>query len=190
MHGVALPVSLARKFSALVWCPASNNFLLGQTARVSELKHHLPILFGTDSTLTGVWDIWQHIRHARQTGLLTDGELWNSLNTMPASAWQIDTGIIAQGYDADLIVVKRKTEDTRIQTALATTPEDILLVIHKGTIRLLDEMLYPQLTYIKQDGFSKIKIGRKYKYVAGDLPLLIEKISHYYPGAAFPVSAA
>ena len=42
----------ATAFEALVWCPASNYFLLNTTAAVDKLKTKTSILFGTDSTLT------------------------------------------------------------------------------------------------------------------------------------------
>jgi len=66
IHGVAMNETQAKNFKALVWCPESNYFLLNQTAPVNRQKKHLPILFGTDSTLTGNWNIWDHIALAKK----------------------------------------------------------------------------------------------------------------------------
>jgi cytosine/adenosine deaminase-related metal-dependent hydrolase len=70
VHGVAMSARQAKKFKALVWCPLSNYFLLGRTAPADQLKTSTTLLFGTDSTLTGSWDLWEHIRLARETSLL------------------------------------------------------------------------------------------------------------------------
>src|SRR6202007_1168364 len=53
IHGVAMASHQAEKFRALVWCPQSNDFLLGKTAPVNRIEKYTDILFGTDSTLTG-----------------------------------------------------------------------------------------------------------------------------------------
>ena len=54
IHAVAMTDEQARKFEAIVWCPESNYFLLSKTAPVNLLKQHTNILFGSDSTLTGI----------------------------------------------------------------------------------------------------------------------------------------
>src|SRR6185312_14526801 len=72
VHGVAMDEDQAAAFEALVWCPASNYFLLNDTASIDELKIKTTILFGTDSTLTSSWNLWEHLRIARDTLLLTD----------------------------------------------------------------------------------------------------------------------
>ena len=95
IHGVAMNNEQANSFEALVWCPESNDFLLNATAPVNCLKKHVPILFGTDSTLTGSWNIWEHIRRARETHYLTDKELLNTLTINAAKAWQLGCGEIA-----------------------------------------------------------------------------------------------
>ena len=88
VHGVAMDESQAAAFEALVWCPASNNFLLNATAAIDELKIKTTILFGTDSTLTASWNLWEHLRSARDTFLLTDQELFDSLTKSAATIWK------------------------------------------------------------------------------------------------------
>jgi len=189
IHGVAMNVKQARHFKALVWCPQSNYYLLGETAKINELKRHVPILFGTDSTLTGDWNIWKHLRQARETGLLTDDELLASLTVIPANTWSLPTGVIAPGYDADLVVARIKDETHTRSSFFKLNPANLLLVLHKGHIRLFDESLYNQLDIVKAH-FSKIVMGDTYKYVYGNLPGLMAEIQQYYPGARFPVKAA
>jgi len=175
IHGVAMDESQAKGFHALVWCPSSNYFLLNSTAPIDKLKAHVPILFGTDSTLTAPWDAWEHIRLARQLKMLTDEELLDSLTRQAAESWQIPTGEIAPGRQADLVI-------SASPDLFNTTPEDILLVLHKGQIRLFDA----SLGLPPQNGFYKISVGEKNKYVKGDLPGLMKEIQRHYPAVTFP----
>lgn len=188
VHGVAMNEKQAGAFKALVWCPESNYFLLNKTAPVNRLKKHLPVLFGTDSTLTGHWDIWQHIRLARKTKFLTDKELYNTLTINPANTWKLNSGIIAEDKDADLVIGKSNGGPDDTNAFFETSPQDLLMVMHKGDIVLFDEELYPQLKGINTEAYSKIVISDSSKYIKGDLPLLINRIKQYYPGASFPVN--
>jgi cytosine/adenosine deaminase-related metal-dependent hydrolase len=188
VHGVALTPTQAKSFKAIVWCPQSNYFLLDDTAKVNHLKKFTQILFGTDSTLTGSWDIWSHIRMARKTLMLTDEELYKSLTTKAATIWQLNTGNIQEGLDADLVVAKAKTHSTGIASFYDTKPEDILLVIHQGKIQLFDESIYHQINdSINTDNFDKIHIGNSIKYVQGDITGLIAQIKQYQPDVNIPV---
>jgi cytosine/adenosine deaminase-related metal-dependent hydrolase len=184
IHGIAMDEKQAKSFKALVWCPGSNFFLFGQTARIDLLKKHVKILFGTDSTLTGSWNIWEHIRLARSTGYMSDPELYDALTTNAADVWNMNCGEIAEGRDADLVVARRKGD---IGAFFGLDPEDIMMVMSRGHIRLFDEELYPQLKGIDLAAYSRVYIDGTCKYVTGDLPELIKKIRYYYPAADFPV---
>ena len=175
IHGVAMDETQAKGFLALVWCPASNYFLLNGTAPILKLKDHVAILFGTDSTLTAPWDAWEHIRMARQYQVLTDEELLHTLTRGAANIWRLPTGDITPGLQADLVI-------SAAAGLFDTTPEDILLVIHKGQIRLVDA----SLGMVPPVGFYKISVGEKNKYVKGDLPGLMKEIQKHYPAVAFP----
>lgn len=186
VHGVAMSLAQSAKFKALVWCPESNFFLLNQTAAVAELKEATDILFGTDSTLTGHWNIWEHLRLARGTGGLTDMELYESLNVVPAKVWGTKSGLMLPGYDADLVIADSKGAQNDLDAFFAVDPKDILLVLQQGQVRLFDSRCLPQLP---KEGFSKLYIGGVCKYVQGNVPGLMEKIRSYYPEAVFPFSA-
>jgi cytosine/adenosine deaminase-related metal-dependent hydrolase len=189
VHAVAMSENQAKKFKALVWCPQSNYFLLNKTAPVNLLKKHAEILFGTDSTLTGSWDIWEHLRLARQTRLLDDEALYQTLNQNATKAWELNSGLIEQGKDADVVVAQTKKGMRDYHAFFALRPEDLLLVIHKGNIRLFDEKLAAQLKAVDLDNFSRIYVNGACKYVQGNLPGLMAQISEYYPEANFPVSS-
>jgi cytosine/adenosine deaminase-related metal-dependent hydrolase len=189
IHAVAMSEKQAKNFEAIVWCPQSNYFLLNKTAPINLLKKHTSILFGTDSTLTSSWDIWDHLQLARKNRLLTDDDLYNTLNLNAANCWKLNSGEIAGGKDADLVFVKAKTGKTAIEDFFETRPADILLVVHKGSIRLFDESLLSGLKSVELNRFSKIYVNGTGKYVEGDLPGLMENIRNYHPSAVFPISA-
>lgn len=188
VHAVAMTENQAKKFEALVWCPQSNYFLLDKTAPINLLKAHTKILFGTDSTLTSNWDIWEHLRLARQTKLLSDEELYLSLNQKPASTWQLNSGEITAGKDADLVVAKVREGVDSYDLFFNLSPANLLLVIHRGQVRLFDESLLETLGDIVANDFSKIYVDDTCKYVQGNLPGLMDEIRSYHPGITFPVS--
>lgn len=188
IHGVAMDEDQATAFEALVWCPASNYFLLNDTAPIDELKIKTSILFGTDSTLTASWNLWEHLRLARDTLLMTDEELFDTLTQKAATIWkQNNIASITANKQADIIVANSNNK-TGFDAFYSLNPEDIQLVLHKGKIRLFDEVIKDQLVDISFTAFSKIAINGKVKYVYGNVPALMNEISSYYPDAAFPIS--
>lgn len=188
VHGVAMNENQAAAFKALVWCPESNYYLLNRTAPVNRLKKHLTILFGTDSTLTGNWNIRQHVRLARKTRFLTDTELYNSLTVHAAKTWKLNTGILEEDKDADLVISRRAAGSDNADAFFLIDPQDILIVISRGSIMLFDQELQLQLKGVNLAEYSPVNINGSVKYVKGDLPELIREIKQYYPRAGFPVS--
>lgn len=189
VHGVAMTTMQAAKFKALVWCPASNYFLFGQTANISQLKRLTPVLFGSDSTLTASWDIWQHIRVARKANELNDKELFDSLTATPAEVWKMkDTGSIKEQMQADIIIAERKNNENW-DAVFSITPSTILIVIKKGQIQLFDESLLPQIQDQSIDiiNFYPILVDGAVKYVRGNIHELIRSIRSFHPQAIIPV---
>jgi cytosine/adenosine deaminase-related metal-dependent hydrolase len=187
VHAIVMSCVQAEKFGAIIWCPASNFFMFNKTAPVEKLLKHTTLLFGTDSTLTAGWNIWDHIRMARKTKQLTDTELVNTLTINAAKTWGIKTATIEPGKKADIVLSRMKDGQNSSSSFFSTNPEDILLVIHNGDILLFDAELHTQMAVKDVSGFSKIYINNTCKYVRGDLPGLIKQIQCYFPGAAFPV---
>ncbi len=189
VHAVAMSENQAKKFQAVVWCPQSNFFLLNKTAAVNLLKKRTEILFGTDSTLTGSWDIWEHLRVARSTRLLSEEALFQTLNKNAAKVWGLNTGAIEVGKDADIVIARIKKGMRDYSAFYSLRPADLLLVIHKGNIRLFDESLADKLPGLDLNNFSKVYINDSGKYVQGNLPGLMDQVKEYYPEANFPITA-
>jgi cytosine/adenosine deaminase-related metal-dependent hydrolase len=191
IHGVAMSPEQAAAFHALIWCPASNYFLLNKTAAVNVLGRQLDIILGTDSTLTASWNLWEHLRMARKEKMVSDRELLDMLTRIPARVWRLDDcGHIAEGCRADLVIAAGKTGVDAMHHFFSLNPEDLLMLIHNGHIRMFDASL---LTQVGRPGFeiarfSKVSVNGRLKYVEGDLPGLMNRISEYYPDVVFPVS--
>lgn len=187
VHGVAMSPRQAKKFKALVWCPQSNQFLLGKTAQINKLAKYTNILFGTDSTLTGSWDVWDHIREARRLSLLSDEKLYSSLNLIAAQTWELPSGKIKRGKRADIVIVRNKGYQNDFESYFSTEPEDILLVLCNGKIKLFDKELLPQLSGTDLSEFTKVYLKGACKYIRFDVPKLMKEIKQYYQEANFPI---
>jgi len=193
VHGVAMEPKQADKFKALVWCPASNFSMLNQTARVDLLRHNTRILFGTDSTLTSNWNAWDHFRTARSTRMVADDGLFNMLTTDAAAIWDLKvTGKLEGDYLADIVIAKKPKGFEGWDAFYEINPSDILMVIHRGEVKLFDGELFgkAQKLHLPLANFAKLTMGDSCKYVYGDLPELIKQIRKYIPSQEFPVHPA
>jgi cytosine/adenosine deaminase-related metal-dependent hydrolase len=180
VHGIAMNKKQAEEFEALVWCPASNQKLIGETAEIEALENVIPIVFGTDSTLSACWNAWMHFRLGLGEPGMNESRLLKMLTCKPAELWNLqDKGVLKDDAMADIVITEQKAG------LFQNNPEDMLMVIQNGKIRLFDESLASQ---IQLSGFTRISINRRVKFVEGDMPALIKKIRSYYPSIDLPVS--
>jgi cytosine/adenosine deaminase-related metal-dependent hydrolase len=189
VHGVSMNPEQAKHFKALVWCPESNKILLDHHARIHDLKNNTTIVFGSDSTLTGSWNIWKHLRLARTLQQVSDDELYGMITDIPAKLWNLNKGRLQPKKDADIVVLKMKNKSSGISELFSANPEDILLIVHKGQIRFFDKSLLSQFRTLPLNLFryQQVNINENTKFVEGDLPGLIGDIRKYHPDIHFPV---
>lgn len=190
VHGVAMNNEQVENFEALIWCPASNYFLLNKTADIQKLKTKTSILFGTDSTLTASWNLWEHLRLARETKMMTDEELFETITENPAEKWrQKSIGSISVNNNADIVIAKTDI-NKGFDAFYSINPEDILLVLHQGEMRLFSEEIKNQLISYRFpiSQFSKINLNEKVKFVYGNLPALVNEILLYNPKTHFAIT--
>jgi cytosine/adenosine deaminase-related metal-dependent hydrolase len=190
VHGVAMSAEQSARFLGLVWCPESNRILLNTHADIGLLKLNTQIVFGTDSTLTGDWNIWEHLRLARTLKQISDAELFDTVTSTPAHLWGLNNGGLYPGKDADLVIVKAENESVSWNDLYMTDPKDILMVLHKGKIRMFDNSLLSQLNSLQIDlyKYSKVNMNGIVKFVEGDLPRLTTDIRSYHSHIRFPFS--
>jgi cytosine/adenosine deaminase-related metal-dependent hydrolase len=188
VHGVAMSAEQSAGFLGLVWCPESNRILLNTHTHVGLLKSNTQIVFGTDSTLTGDWNIWEHLRLARTLSQMTDAELFDTVTGAPAHLWGLNNGRLEPGKNADLVIVKAEHDSVSWNDLYSTDPKDILMVLHKGKIRMFDKSLLSQLNSLQIDlyRYSQVKINGLVKFVEGDLPGLANDIRSYHSQVRFP----
>jgi cytosine/adenosine deaminase-related metal-dependent hydrolase len=187
VHGISLKQSQSCKLTALVWCPDSNLFLYNKTANITSLKQNTNILFGTDSTLSADWNLWNHLRLARKLNYLTDEELYNSVTKNPASVWGISsTGLIDENKIAD-IVVSRKKISNEPDSIFNTNPEDIWLILKNGQIILIDKNIADNQNVLDKNKFDMVTINSADKLVTKGIQKLKNSINNFNPDYKFPV---
>lgn len=150
VHGVGLSDAdwcrVVRRGAGLVWCPASNLFLLGQTAPIRQFREACPmsrtrICLGTDSRVTGSFDLLDELRVAVEAGLMEPGEALPMVTTNPARMLRLpDAGRIATGLKADLLVIRRLADDPAA-SLIAARRRDVLLVAVGGRPLVADPEL-------------------------------------------------
>jgi cytosine/adenosine deaminase-related metal-dependent hydrolase len=188
VHGVAMTEAQAKSFAALIWCPDSNYFLLNKTADIAGLSKIVPIVFGTDSTLTASWNMWEQLRFARSLGMMADEVLFRAVSRTPARVWNLpDRGELREGFRADLVVANARQERDGYAGFVDLNPEDIALMIHKGRIVVCDEIRYRQAREAGlSDELSRFSLGDTVKYVFGDPAGLVAEIRRHAPNLNIP----
>lgn len=112
VHGVGLTAeqrqALAERGGGLVWCPGSNDFLFGQTAQVRELAAAGKLALGSDSRLTGEFDLLHELQMAHRSGQLSPQSLFRAVTTDAARILRLrhgGRGQITVGGAADLVLL-------------------------------------------------------------------------------------
>lgn len=139
VHGVAHTVDSWRAAVAsgtgLVWCPASNAFLLGETVPLARLFAAAPgsaafVCLGSDSRLTGARDLLDEVRVASAHGLPHGALLPMVTSTAARLLKQPIAGRLAPDGPADLIIVPP-------DPLAPEDPEAALLAARRQFVRLV-----------------------------------------------------
>lgn len=132
VHGVGMDQAAIALFrasgAALVWCPTSNLFLLGQTASEEVLVEGVDVLLGSDSLVSGEGNLLDEIRAARRLGLLCDRRLEQAVGETAAQRLGLAEPSLEPGSKADLVVLSRPL--------LEASAQDVELVIAGGVPRV------------------------------------------------------
>ena len=139
IHGVAIDADgwrrVARAAASVVWCPASNVFLFGETIdlrRAATPPVAPRVVLGSDSRLTGSRDLLDELRAAFESGTVARDQL------LPMVTWraadvirQPQLGRLTPGAPADFIVVP-PSGATVVDALLAAARRDVALVVVGG----------------------------------------------------------
>lgn len=170
VHAVALNgkgTRLAReRGTSLVWCPSSNQFLLGRTLDVKRLR--LPVALGTDSALTFDGDLLDELRVARRVSRLPAARLYSMVTDQAALVLRLGAGegTLRTGGVADLIAIRDK----------GRCPADSLfrvqieLVMVGGKVKLVSPSLAERLPAPARRGLQPIELEDRGRFlVAADV---------------------
>lgn len=172
IHAIALNEKdiqlLTQNRSSVVWCPASNYYMFGQTAAIDELKKTVRVALGSDSTLTGSPTLLDELHLAFKTGLVTSEEIFAMVSTIPANIFNLSSPSILPMVEADFFIVPNK-HDNYFENLTNTQPRDLELVVINGQPRLAADQNWKSLK-------SSIKIQGAVKYIDTDVPSLKRRI--------------
>ncbi len=144
IHGVGLTAEDAQfaiqKGASLVWCPSTNQYLLGQTADVRPWLESGRLMLGSDSRLTADGDLLDELRAAHVTGQLSPAELFQTVTSAPAQLLNLlDRGHLQVGHQADLLILSKQANP--YLALINTRRADISLVMRQGQIMVGDSDL-------------------------------------------------
>lgn len=141
VHGVAINGETERVLSrgaALVWCPSSNHFLFGQTARVDRFAAEKRLAIGTDSRLSGDGDLLDELRVAHATRQIGVESIVRAVTTQAAAILRLEgAGRLEAGGPADLAVFRRVKSDP-FETLVMATRADLRLTMREGAALVAD----------------------------------------------------
>ncbi len=112
VHGVGLGnaemTDLLENGGGLVWCPSSNDFLLGKTADMAIMARARRVALGTDSRLSGGRDLLEEMKHAAGCHRACAEDLLRMVTVDAAALLRLpDAGELRPGAAADLIVLPK-----------------------------------------------------------------------------------
>ncbi len=170
VHGVGLTPQqrqiLIERGGGLIWCPGSNLFMFGQTAHVAELAQTGKLALGSDSRLSGEFDLLTELRLAHSTGQLSLAALLGLVTTAPANLLRVrhgGLGQIAVGGLADLVLLPPPLPADPFARLVDLSRADLLLVMLGGqpvvaapVMRPVFEATRTRFAPVNLDGVEKL----------------------------------
>jgi cytosine/adenosine deaminase-related metal-dependent hydrolase len=165
---------LRARGTSLVWCPASNLSIYGETIPAPVLRSGLGIALGTDSAMTAQGDLIDELHAARCARSLSAEELYAMVTTRAARVLRLTDGqgTIREGGAADLVAVADQGQSPA--EALEHLQPDAVIV--NGKIRLVSTRLRERVAHIVPSGMRAMCVeGRGGFFTDVNVPLLHEE---------------
>src|SRR5262245_17600832 len=161
VHGVAIDdehaVSAVQRGVGLVWCPSSNHFLFGRTAKVTAFNHASRLAIGSDSRLSGEGDLLDELRAARATGQVSAESLCRAVTSGAARLLrQPGAGTLTAGGRADLVIVRRLKDDP-FESLVSATRADVRLTMIDGAPLVADGALQTAFA-ARRAAFRRVRV--------------------------------
>lgn len=165
IHGVGLSADNRQdaitRGAGLVWCPSTNQYLLGKTAAVDEWVTARKVALGSDSRLTADGDLLDELRAAAATRQATSETLFHMVTDWAADLLQLSgRGRLQTGMIADIIAIRRQSNDPYYDL-VHTRRADIGLVIRAGhpiygDAELINQVPIGDFARVVVDGHPKL----------------------------------
>lgn len=176
VHGVGLTLpqrqSLIERGGGLIWCPGSNQFMFDQTAHVVELASAGRLALGSDSRLSGEFDLLAELRVASNTNQISPQVLFRTVTVDAARLLRLGwpgAGRLEVGGAADLVLLP-PTDGDPFASLGRLTRAQVGLVLLAGQPLVGAEALRPAFDAAKVawrrvsvDGASKLMSRRLVK---------------------------
>lgn len=157
---------------AIVWCPTSNDFLFGRTARHELLNAGVDVLLGSDSLLTGAGTLLDELRAARRHGALDEKRLLEGVGAVAARRLGLPPPVLDADAQADLVHLSRPVWEAEAS--------DVALVVVAGVPRLGDER-FAELFERTGVAVERLDVQGTCKLVAAPLATILERVLEDWP---------
>lgn len=166
IHGVGLTpedtVTAIEAGASLVWCPSTNDYLLGEKANVKPWYDAGRLMLGSDSRLTAAGDLLDEVRAAHATGQLSAEAIFHLVSDFPAQCPGLqDVGALKVGNRADVIGIP--LTENPYETLVNMRRSDLLFVMRQGRVVICDMQLdftQDKLAPTRLDGREKLMNAR------------------------------
>jgi cytosine/adenosine deaminase-related metal-dependent hydrolase len=191
VHGVGLTTrqrqTLLQQGGGLIWCPGSNCFLFGQTVQVGDLAQAGKVALGSDSRLSGEFDLLAELKIAYQTGQLLPQALFQTVTTNAARLLRLQEaglGQISLGGPADLVLLPPPIPSDPFLRLLNLERAQLDLVMLAGKPLVSAPRLYPlfEATHTKP---LPVLVDNVEKLLAYRIATPLKQASISEPGVSF-----
>jgi cytosine/adenosine deaminase-related metal-dependent hydrolase len=147
VHGVGLTApdrkKLIERGGALIWCPSSNDFLLGATAEIKEFSFARRAALGTDSRLSGERDLLAEMKVAWRTDQVDAQAIFRMVTVDAAAILHLpQAGRLSVGVAADLVILPAGEADP-FASVVKTNRSELRLVMIGGRPQIGDPDMWP-----------------------------------------------
>ncbi len=157
----------------LIWCPGSNMFMFGQTAPVQTLAHAGKLALGSDSRLSGEFDLLTELRVAKETQQLSAEALFRTVTIDAARVLHLQNGgcgDLVIGGMADLVLLPAMHVAPNFAVITALQRHQLRLVLIAGKPIVGSPELQPLFKATRTPYISVL--------VDGQEKLMMKKLAH------------
>lgn len=188
VHGVGLTArqrqTLIECGGGLIWCPGSNLFMFGQTAQVADLAQAGKLALGSDSRLSGEFDLLAELRVAHRTGQLSPQQLFEMVTSGAARLLRLREGGLGQltiGGAADVVLLPPSPVADPFAALCQLDRSQLRLVLLAGRPLAASPDMQPVFAATRT-GFAPVRLDGVDKLLPEKLVRRLRKLSVQEPG--------